>query len=53
MKVQVLFDETGNVGAVLYPSSQTANKGNLGAEPIAVLKPGDGQRSDPKDSTRT
>ena len=45
MKVQVLFDETGNVNAVLYPSPQTGSTGSLAAEPIAILKPCDGQNT--------
>jgi hypothetical protein len=42
MKVQVLFDETGCVNAVLYPSSQT--RSSTGSSPTAVLKPGDKER---------
>ena len=45
MKVQVQFDETGNVSAVLYPSSQTGgSKEGLSAQNVAILKPRDGQQ---------
>jgi hypothetical protein len=45
MKVQVLFDETGSVNAVLYPASQTgSSKGSSKAQPVAVLKPANRQR---------
>jgi hypothetical protein len=43
MKIQVVFDATGNVSAMLFPSSQAESKGSLGGEPIARLKAGEKQ----------
>lgn len=45
MKVQVVFDETGKIHAMLRPLNQVrSSKENSENSPVAVLRPNHGQR---------
>lgn len=45
MKVQVLFDESGKIHAMLHPAAETkTSKETSGKRPVAVLRPMERQR---------